>query len=191
MVVRIRRGDGKLDAVEAGEFVEVSLHEPHASLVELERPLELRKPDRGVQVGHVVLVARGDDVVEPARVRRGEPLPDVAIDAVEPHAADAFGDRVVGGDEHAAFAGGHGLVGIEAEAARGAASAADHGAAGSVDRRIARGERVRRVLDQGDPARLGDGSQRFEVAREPAEVDRHRDTDLRMAIKRRREDLRG
>ena len=80
---------------------------------------------RGGDVGHVVLVAGGDDLVIPARHLRGEAVEGIAAHAMQAHHAGALGQLGIARHQHAALAGGHGLVGIEAEHGGVAAHRAD------------------------------------------------------------------
>lgn len=104
---------------------------------------QLGQADCSGEIGQVVLEAGGNDVVFPRRTGGGEAVPDVAIYAVEAHYAGAFGQALVVGDEHAAFAGGDGFVGVEAEAGN-VAERTDHAAG------VTGGEGVGGVFDDAD-----------------------------------------
>ena len=86
-----------------------------AALQEGRQALELHAAERASHVGHVVLEAGRHDLVIPGRCLAGEAVEGIAVDAVQAHHLHARGQRLVLGDHHAAFAGGHGLVGVEAE----------------------------------------------------------------------------
>lgn len=83
---------------------------------ELMGTLQLSQADGGGQVWQVVFEAGSDNVVFPRGTGGGETIPDVAVNAVEAHYAGALGEGFVVSDQHAAFAGGDGFVGVEAEA---------------------------------------------------------------------------
>jgi hypothetical protein len=100
---------------------------------QMDRQLELDPAEGGADLVDAVVVAQGDDVV-------GVGVAVVAVPGQGGHAvraqqAQAFGQVVVGGEQHAAFAGGEVLVGEEARSSRcapGAQGAAVQPGAGGV-----------------------------------------------------------
>ena len=99
-------------AVERGVIALSDLHPPLPHALGLG---QLGQAHAGGDVGHVVLVAGRDDLVVPGALG-GVAFPGVLADAVQRHDAAALGQGIVVGDDHAAFAGGDGLGGVEGEA---------------------------------------------------------------------------
>ena len=102
------------NAVEQGRRAVEALRDLRAPLRERVRLLELLQPDRRGDVGQVVLEARRHDLVVPARHLCGEPVERVAAHAVQAHHLRALGQRRIARHQHAAPAGGDGLVGVKA-----------------------------------------------------------------------------
>ena len=120
-----------------------------------------RQPERGGEVGHLVLVADLGDVVlpDPELLRR-------SVDAEPAQPLGLLHQPRVAQHQHAAVAGGHQLDGLERE----------HREIGQPAHRasfVGGPERVRGVLDEDEPVLPGDGVQFVEVARQPAVVDAH------------------
>src|SRR5690242_11115363 len=80
------------------------------------RTPQLMNPQCGLQVHHVVLEARFDDLVV-LKSFVGEALPRVRTESVESEDLDALGNVGVGGGNHAALASHHVLRSVEAESA--------------------------------------------------------------------------
>ena len=123
------------------------------ALLHLVEALQLVDPDRGLDVGHVVFEAGKDDVVTPRALGR------VALERVTAHAVQAPHARLVEklrrAGQHPALAGGQVLGRVERERdqvgdVHAVGGRADHPAA------VARGQRVRRVLDHGKSVPAGD-----------------------------------
>ncbi len=180
--------DRQIKMGHAGQGGEIAPGAAQPPFLELRGPLELGQAEGGVDVGHVVLEAGGDDIVFPAGLRRSVAVPDRAVDAVEPHRPGPGGERGVVRRQHAAFAGGDGLVGVEAEAGR-VAEAADH-PAGAPGR-----EGVGRVLDDADAVTAADledprpAAGRLHRGRLPAKVNDHQRFDVRVPADGRLDDL--
>ena len=155
---RDNRQAGQRRVVQSGKF--------GAALLECARLLQLLQPERGGDVGQVVLEARRHDLVVPARHRGGEAVERIAAHAVQAHHARPRGQLGVARDQHAAFAGGDGLVGVEAEDGGVAGQRADQLAA---DRRR---QRMGGVFDHLQPVALRDGQDGRHVGRQAGVVHR-------------------
>src|SRR5208283_800011 len=105
---------GRLEGVVGAEGLVVGAGDFAAAAHEVVGALELRQPDGGVHVGQVVLEAHVVDFVVP-RTALVVALPRVLVHPVQAGDGDFFGQRVVGGGDHAALGAGEIFGGIEAE----------------------------------------------------------------------------
>ena len=103
------------DAGQAGEALVVALGLREAPRAVLVDPVQLAERHAGVQIAQVELVAGLEHVVG-ARSLLLVALPRVAREPVQAQRGDARRERLVAQREHAAFARGEVLVGVEAEA---------------------------------------------------------------------------
>jgi hypothetical protein len=167
--VRVRDGLREIDPRDPFDPGEVPVGELHPTGVERRDLAHLDHPDRGVEIGQVVLVPRLPDVVV-----RGAPLsvppPCVPLDPVESKQPKARGEGVVVTGDHPPLGRREVLDRVEGEdrdVSRGARTrrAADgdalvHGAHG-----------VRGILDHGDPGAVCRRADRVEVGRRAGEMD--------------------
>ena len=140
---------------------------PGAALLEGVRFLQLMQAQRRGDVGQVVFEARRHDLVVPARHLGREAVEGIAVHAVQTHGARALRHRRVTGHQHPAFAGGDGLVGVEAEHRGVAVERADELAAAGG------GQRVRGVFHHLQVAVGRQLEQRSHVGGQAGVVHRH------------------
>jgi hypothetical protein len=131
---------------------------------------ELVQAQRGGDVGQVVLEARRHHLVVPTRHLGGEAVEGVAVHAVQAHHPGPVRELFVARHQHAALAGGDGLVGVEAEHGGGGRQRADLAAL------VGGGQCMRGVLDHRQAVTGGDGVHGVHVGRQPGVV--HRDDGL-------------
>jgi len=124
---------------------------------------ELHAADGGLDVGEVVLVSEGGDLVVPGSLR-GVALPGIARDPVQPEHLHPGGKLVVIGGDHSAFARGEVLRGVEGEGG-GGANRTDALAA------VLRRQGMGGVFDDAEPVLGGHLHDRAHVARVPGDVD--------------------
>ena len=170
-VIRVARPRAELaadrrDAREAGKALVVARRLGGATRVVLLEAVQLPERDAGMQVGEVVLVARLDDVVAAGTLALVA-LPGIAVEPVQTQRAHAVGERLVAQRQHASLARGEVLVRVEREAGR-IADRAD--LATAVDACL---DRVRGVLDHGEPVLVGDRADRLHVDGMARVVDGH------------------
>ena len=127
--------------------------------------LELVQAERGLDVHHIVLVPRRDDLVVLAAFF-AEAVPCLAVHAVEAQKRNVGGELLVPRCHAPALSGGHVLVGVEAEDLD-IAEAADAPAL------ILRADGVRRVLDHAQVVLFRDRVERIEVNGQSRKVHRH------------------
>ncbi len=154
----VRAGHGTLERRLVGEGTVVLAHDRAAPRLKLLELAQLPQPERCLDVGHVVLEARDQDLVEPAAALVVT-LPGVAAHAVQTDHARPGQELRIGG-EHPALAGREILGGVEAEG-DGIPLAADGSPL------VAGGQRVGRVLDDAKAPRSppGQRAQCVEVGR--------------------------
>ena len=74
------------------------------------------KPYGGLQIHHIIFEAQLFDIIMFVP-RVGKTFPGIAAETMQGHHTDAVGMRFIGGQDHAAFAGGHVFCDVKAEAA--------------------------------------------------------------------------
>ncbi len=124
---------------------------------------QLRQPQARREIGEIVLVPVGENLVAPV-ARGGVALPGVAADAVQGEHACPLRGLGVAHDQHPALAGRDVLGGVEAEGS-GIAQRAHASAA------VARRQGVRGVLDHRQPPAARDIEDRVHVTGEAGDVD--------------------
>src|SRR5262245_10224695 len=85
MVLQRTAYDREINAIQAGQMLEVILEttlslDPHRL-----GPLQLRQPYRRVDIWHVVFEPGCQHIVLPGSLRSREPIPDVSIDTMQSH----------------------------------------------------------------------------------------------------------
>ena len=162
--------DRRLQLLELADGFVVLGDDRPSALLHLVEALQLVDPDSGLDVGHVVFEAGKDDVVTPRALGR------VALERVTAHAVQAPHARLVEklrrAGQHPALAGGQVLGRVERERdqvgdVHAVGGRADHPAA------VARGQRVRRVLDDGETMPTRDLIDGVHLAGVAVEVDGH------------------
>ena len=149
----------------------VGAHQPPPAALQLVKALQLDTADGGLEVGEVVFPARLADLVAPA-ARGGIAVPGVVREAVQAELADAPGQVVGIGGDHAALAGGEIFGGVERKN-RDRADAADAAAA------VAAAQGVGGVLDHAEVVAGGEAVDFVEAAGIAGDVHRHNRPGLR------------
>ena len=159
-----RRGRRRADAANA---LAVAAGERAAGLEQLLGPVQLDEPERGGDVGHVVLVARRprSRSTTSRRPCSGSRRP---ADAVERHEAGPVGDGVVVGDEHPALARRDRLGRVERV---GAGAARRSRPSDRPDRRPGSGTRGRCPRRPGCPRGVELADELLDLHRTPGDVD--------------------
>ncbi len=156
--VRVRDGLREIDPGDAGEPVGVPPGELGPPRVQSRDLAHLDHPDRGMEIGQVVLVPRLPDVV----VRGASlsvPLPGVPLDPVEPEQPKARGEGVVVTGDHPPFGRRDVLDRVKGEDRDVSRCARTRRAAGG-DALVHGAHGVRGILDHGDPGAVGRGADR-------------------------------
>ena len=130
-------------------------------------PRELNHADGGSDVGEVVFEAWCHDVVGPGSADLAESVERILVEPVRAHQARTCSDFGIARHDHAAFAGGDGFAGVEAEHAgirlprayQATVTACGHG--------------MRSILDDLEAVTVSECQYLGHVTGEAAEVDRH------------------
>ena len=126
---------------------------------------ELVQTERGLNVHHIVLVARRDDLVM-LRSALAKTIPGLAVHAVKTQQGNFFGQAVITRDNTTAFARSDVLVRVKTEHLR-VAECTDTLAF------VFRADGMRRIFDHAQPVFVRQRVERIEVHRKSREMHRH------------------